>query len=96
MRNHMKRNLRGKPAGPSDDMRAKAVSLVWGQVTNAAKQVATVRMQCPEGYTLTAMTSLLIAQKVLNGNFKTGYQTPAGVYGADLILEIPGVKRESI
>jgi short subunit dehydrogenase-like uncharacterized protein len=94
VRNYAKKQLKKKPAGPTDEMRAKAVSLVWGEARNAEGQKVTARMQGPEGYTLTALTSLLITQKVLQGNFKTGYQTPAGAYGADLILEIPGVKRE--
>lgn len=96
VRNYTKKKIKQKPAGPSDEMRAKALSLVWGEAKNASGQKVAVRLQCPEGYTLTAMTSLLITQKVLQGNFKTGYQTPAGVYGADLIMEIPGVKRESL
>ena len=96
VRNYTKKKLKQKPAGPSDEMRAKAISLVWGEVTNAAGQKISARMQCPEGYTLTAMTGLLITQKVLQGNVKPGYQTPAGAYGADLIMEIPGVKRESL
>ncbi len=93
-RNHAKKKLKQKPAGPSDEIRAKAVSLVWGEATNALGMKAAVRLQCPEGYTLTALSSLLITKKVLEGNFTTGYQTPAGAYGADLILEIPGVTRE--
>ena len=94
VRNYTKKKIKQKPAGPSDAMRVKAMSLVWGEVTNAAGQKATARLQAPEGYTLTAMSSLLITQKVLQGNYKPGYQTPAGAYGADLILEIAGVKRE--
>jgi short subunit dehydrogenase-like uncharacterized protein len=50
-------------------------------------------LEGPEGYTLTAISSLIIIQKVLSGNFKPGYQTPAACYGADLVLEIPGVSR---
>lgn len=96
MRNLAKKRIRKLPAGPTDDMRAKARSLVWGQVNNASGETRTVRMQCPEGYTLTAMSSLLILQKVLSRNFSIGYQTPAGKYGADLILEIPGVSREDV
>ena len=95
-RNRAKKQIKQKPAGPSDEMREKAMSLVWGEATNAAGQKQTVRLQCPEGYTLTAISSLLITKKVLSGHFKTGYQTPAGAYGADLIMEIPGVKRESV
>lgn len=96
VRNYTKRKIKQKPAGPSDEMRAKAISLVWGEAMNDAGQKATVRLQCPEGYTLTAYSSLLITQKVLQGNFRTGYQTPAGAYGADLVMELPGVKRESL
>jgi len=96
VRKWTKRQIRQKPAGPSDEMRAKAMSLVWGRVTNAAGETRSVRMRCPEGYSLTAISSLLITKKVLEGNLKTGYQTPAAVYGADLVLEIPGVTREQV
>ena len=53
-------------------------------------------MQGPEGYTITALAALNIAQKILDGNFKTGFQTPAKAYGADLVLEIEGVQRQDI
>lgn len=95
-RNNAKKKIEHKPAGPSDEMRAKAMSLVWGEATNATGKKVSARLKCPEGYTLTAISSLLITQKVLNGNFKTGYQTPAGTYGANLVMEIPGVTREDI
>ena len=95
-RNNAKKKIRNKPAGPSDEMRAKAVSLVWGEATNDAGTKVAARLECPEGYTLTALSSLIITKKVLEGNFTTGYQTPAGCYGADLVLEIPGVIREAL
>jgi len=50
--------------------------------------------QGPEGYTITALAALNIAQKILDGNFTTGFQTPAKAYGADLVLEIEGVTRQ--
>ena len=53
-------------------------------------------MQGPEGYTLTALTALKIAGKILDGNFCAGFQTPAKCYGADLILEIEGTTREDV
>ncbi|MEN9686910.1 MAG: hypothetical protein RLZZ28_2696 [Bacteroidota bacterium] len=96
VRNRAKKQIRQKPAGPSDEMRQKARSLVWGKVTNAKGEKKEVRLQCPEGYTLTALTALSITKKVLAGNFFTGYQTPAGAYGADLIMEIEAVTREEI
>jgi hypothetical protein len=39
------------------------------------------------------LTALKIAEKILDGNFCAGFQTPAKCYGADLILEIEGILR---
>jgi short subunit dehydrogenase-like uncharacterized protein len=96
VRNYIVKKINQRPAGPSDDQRNKSNSLVWGQVTNATGKTATVRLSGPEGYTLTAHSSLIIVQKILNGNFVPGYQTPASVYGENLVLEIPGVQREIV
>lgn len=96
MRNKAKKKINNKAAGPSDERRAKSKGLVWGEVKNATGQIEQARLIGPDGYTLTAHTSLIIAKKILGGNFKPGYQTPAGCYGADLVLEAPGVTREVI
>lgn len=95
-KNYLKKQINKKPAGPTDEMREKGKSVVWGEVTDASNKKVSARMVCPEGYTLTAMSSLIICKKVLGGDFKIGYQTPAAVYGADLVLEIPGVTRDLI
>ncbi|MGB8190652.1 MAG: saccharopine dehydrogenase NADP-binding domain-containing protein [Chitinophagaceae bacterium] len=93
VKTYIKRKIDKRAAGPSDEERSKAMSLIWGQVTNNKGQQVTARMSCPDGYTLTMHSSLLISQKILAGNFKPGYQTPATAYGEDLILEVPGVER---
>lgn len=93
VRNYYKKKIKKMPAGPDEQMRLKAKSLVWGEVTNDQNEKIIATLQGPEGYTLTAISSLLITQKVLSGNYKTGYQTPAACYGADLVLEIDGVSR---
>ena len=82
--------IKKSPPGPSDERRAKAKSVVWGEAGNTKGEKVTAKLQCAEGYTLTAMSSLLIARKVLNGDFKSGYQTPAGCYGEKIIEELPG------
>lgn len=81
--------------GPGDTMREKAQCLVWAQVTNPQGKSLTATMRCPEAYDLTAYAILLISQKILNNQFKPGYQTPASAYGPDLVLEIPGVVRDA-
>ena len=82
--------------GPSDEDRAKGKALIWGEAEDANGNRVESRLTAPEGYTVTALAALNIVQKILDGNFKTGYQTPAGAYGADLILEIDGVTRQDI
>lgn len=83
-----------KPGGPSAEARAKGFSLLWGEVRDEQGNTATSTLKTPEGYDLTAMTSVLIAQKVMAGQFSAGFQTPSLAYGADLILEVPGVVRK--
>ena len=81
------------PGGPSDEERAKGKTLLWGEARDPEGNRVESRMQTPEGYTLTALTALLIAEKILTGNFSPGYQTPAKAYGPDLVLEIEGTSR---
>jgi short subunit dehydrogenase-like uncharacterized protein len=80
-----------RPAGPSDAQRQQAVGYVWGRATDAAGNRVEAGLCGPEGYTMTLHATLLIAQKILQGQFAAGYQTPAAVYGAGLVAEVPGV-----
>lgn len=82
--------------GPTDEERKKGKTLLWGEASDKQGNKVESRMQAMEGYTLTALTALNISEKILNGNFCTGFQTPAKCYGADLVLEIEGVTREDV
>ena len=79
--------------GPSEEKREKGKSFLWGKVRNARGDERVSRLVTLSGYALTAQTAVLIAEKIIAGNRKTGYQTPSTAYGADLILEIPGTTR---
>jgi short subunit dehydrogenase-like uncharacterized protein len=92
VRNIIRKKIKAKPAGPSDEQRQNSSSLVWGEVSNASEKTLTAAISCLDGYSLTAHSSLIIAQKILAGNFKAGYKTPAGCYGENLIMEVPGTK----
>lgn len=89
-RNLIQNKINNAPAGPTDEQRANASTIVWGKVWNAAGKQLINQLTCADGYTLTARGSLLITQKILAGNFKAGYQTPASCYGKELVYEIPG------
>ncbi len=82
--------------GPSDAEREKGRTLLWGKATDANGNKVESRLQGPEGYTVTAIAALNIAEKILAGNFTPGYQTPAKAYGAGLILEIEGTSRQDV
>src|SRR6056297_1599563 len=89
-----KKQIGKKVTGPDQAAREEGKSYIWGEVENESGDTVTARQVTPEGYRLTALSSLHIAQKVGSGDFKTGYQTPASAYGEDLILEIEGAERE--
>ncbi len=82
--------------GASDEERAEGKTYLWGEASDKDGKKAVSRLQTPEGYTLTVLTALQIAERILNGNFCAGFQTPAKCYGADLILEIENVSREDM
>jgi len=83
-----------KPGGPSDDARAKSFCLLWGEVKDAQGTTREARLRTPDGYTLTALTALLIVRRVLAGDAPAGFQTPAKAYGEGLILEVEGTRLE--
>jgi len=83
---------RGSP-GPSEAERQRGVSLLWGEVVASNGERAEARLRGPSGYVLTAQTAVHLAMKALEGQTRVGFQTPSCAYGADVILEIPGVTR---
>ena len=90
-----KRLIQNQPPEPSDAERLQGRSLLWGEVEDNSGKRLVSRLQCPEGYTLTALT-VEIVQKVLAAKVAVGFQTPSLVYGADFILESEGVMRQDL
>ena len=82
-----------RPAGPDPAARERSRMWVWGEVSDGDNALAT-RLTTPEGYTLTAMTAVEAASRILGGGVEQGFRTPAGAFGADFILEFEGVERE--
>ncbi|MFZ5922716.1 MAG: saccharopine dehydrogenase family protein [Chloroflexota bacterium] len=81
------------PPGPSREQNRTGFSLILGEVADANGNRAAARLKTPESYYLTALTSLAIARRVLEGDFKPGFATPSMAYGPDFILEFDGVER---
>lgn len=92
----LKARIRARRAGPSDAARAEGVALFWGEVEDGGGRRASARQRTPEGYTLTAMSAVGVAEKVLSGHAPPGFQTPSRAYGADFVLEFPRCSREDL
>ena len=86
---------RGTP-GPTAQQRARGWSRFWAQARDDAGYSATARLLTPEGYELTVHTALECTRRVLQGDWRAGYQTPSTAYGPDLVLAIDGVRREDV
>ncbi|HEY0808591.1 MAG TPA: saccharopine dehydrogenase NADP-binding domain-containing protein [Longimicrobiales bacterium] len=90
VKNLLKRRIDARPAGPNEAELKHGASFVWGRVEDDEGNVAEARVRGPNGYALTAYSALLVLQRVLAGQFATGFQTPAKQYGSNFILEVPG------
>lgn len=81
--------------GPDTNARQAGSATIWGEVMDG-EATQRARVRTPEPYELTARAALEIATRALDGTAPAGYQTPATAYGADLVTEIEGCKREDI
>lgn len=95
VKNYLLKQIDKKPSGPNEERRAASKMYLWGKVWSGQQEKVSL-LETMEGYSLTAKTSVLIAQKIISGNFKSGFQTPSMAYGADLILEISGSTRKDL
>ena len=88
----LKSRIDAGPAGPTEEQRARAASLLVGEARDGKTTVST-RLTTLEGYTLTALASLDIAERVLAGKAEPGYRTPAMVFGPDFIMGFDPTER---
>jgi short subunit dehydrogenase-like uncharacterized protein len=88
--------VRSGSPGPSDAERRLARGLFWGEVEDEEGRRARSRLATVDGYTFTARASLAIVERVLAGQARPGFQTPAKAFGPDLALEVEGTTREDL
>ena len=75
--------------GPDQETRELGQSYIWGRATNNNGGTAEAWLETMEGYTLTAVGGVRCVERVLDSDL-SGAFTPAGAFGADLIMELPG------
>jgi short subunit dehydrogenase-like uncharacterized protein len=86
----------GGERGPSDADRAALRSVVRGDAVDAEGRRASSILRGPSAYALTALAAVEIAERVLRGEARPGWQTPSTAFGPDLVLALPGVAREDL
>jgi short subunit dehydrogenase-like uncharacterized protein len=92
----IKSRIRSGPAGPTPEQRARGRSLLYAEAEDKNGVKMAARFAGPEGYTLTALTAILVAEKVLAGGAKPGFQTPSLAFGKDFPLELAGFSRTDV
>ena len=75
---------------------AQSLGLEWRTASMDYPASLEARMRGASGYVMTAQTAVHPAVKALAGEAPVGFQTPSRAYGADVILEIPGVIRTDV
>jgi len=83
------------PHGPTPEQNKNGFSLMVGEMRDDQK-VVRARLRTPEGYRITALTTIEIMKRILNGDYKPGFQTPSLAYGVDFIMQFEGVEREDL
>lgn len=84
------------PEGPTPTDRARDRRILIAVAGDASGQVVMSRLRTPEAYTFTAVVAVECVRRVLAGDVKPGFQTPAGLFGADFVLGFDGVERVDV
>jgi short subunit dehydrogenase-like uncharacterized protein len=84
------------PPGPAEARRMKSFATLIGEVTDDQGGRAVSKLRTREGYTCTAQVTVEIMKRILNGEYKPGFQTPSLAYGSEFIMQFEGVEREDL
>jgi saccharopine dehydrogenase (NAD+, L-lysine-forming) len=76
------------PEQPSPEAQKRAVNAVVVEAVDPWRRTTRFGIRTPDGYSVTTVTASAIVQRVLAGDLRPGFQTPAGVYGHSLIGDL--------
>ncbi|MEM8861301.1 MAG: saccharopine dehydrogenase NADP-binding domain-containing protein [Chloroflexota bacterium] len=78
--------------GPDKQTRETGKSYIWAKASDPSGNTAEAWLETMEAYKLTALGSIRCVERVLDSDLRGAY-TPAGAFGAELVLDLPGSKR---
>lgn len=79
------------PDGPSEEERASGRNGLSAEIKGRDGKVVKAYIDTPSGYTLTPLSVIAIANRILNEDFKIGYQSPGSAYGENILHDIPNL-----
>ncbi len=82
--------INARPPGLTPSERLQSESYFYAEVRNTKGEQRNAALKVNDAYENTAQVAVCIVQKIVGGNYKVGFQTPAGLYGASLIKEVGG------
>lgn len=81
-------DLAALPDGPTAEQREQNRYQVAVEVVAKDQRIARAVLDTVNGYTFTPMAAAVAAQRVLAGEARAGFQTPAGLFGASFATSI--------
>jgi short subunit dehydrogenase-like uncharacterized protein len=84
------------PDGPTESERAAGRNGISAEVTGKDGKVVKAYIDAPSGYNLTPLSVVAVANRILNDDYKIGYQSPGSAYGENIIGDIPDTHLYSI
>ena len=82
--------LADRSTGPSEEELRTGRSRFWGEVSNAAGEHRTARLETANGYRLTADGTILAVKFLLDHAAAGGYYTPSMLMGPRCVEQLPG------
>lgn len=89
VQNKMKQQVTKTAKGPNELQREKLRTFLWGEVTNDAGEKITGRIETCNGYQLTYIAAVEVAEFLLNNQVDGGAYTPSKLIDNQLIFRIP-------
>jgi short subunit dehydrogenase-like uncharacterized protein len=76
------------PERPSAEAQSQAVNSIVVEAVDAWRRTTRFGMQTRDGYSVTVRTTQAVVARVLAGEHRPGFQTPAGVFGPGLLRDM--------
>lgn len=89
MQRFLQRRVEKSVKGPSDAVREKARSSLWGRVSDDHGNSLSATLETLSGYKLTALTAVAALEKTLQRDIPRGFLTASQAFGNEFILSFP-------